>query len=191
MSIIMRVGFEKSDDLRMWLCASNQNWIIIGDAIISDSLPFPILFSILSKHITDINISLNLEKYFKKFNEKTCFNFLLLRDDDTSSPVFEIKDSSCKIMTIFSEFGNSFIKIAENLRFNVLEFSSGNISGQFFLKVQFPPLVTLGELIRIIGLLRASLEILSCVRGFKIYNFCFGDFLISYDFIKQLECELS
>ncbi len=182
----MRVGFTRSDDLKMWLCSSNPDWITVGDALSSNALPFPILFTMPNNNIKHINLSVNFKKYSEIFNEKEYFNFLLLRDDNSKLPIFEIGTPSCKIMTIFSEFGNSFIEIIEILGFSFLEFLPSDVPGYFFLRMHFPVLNTIGELLRAICLLRASLEILGHVRGFQVCKFSYGRFPISYNFINRL-----
>ena len=92
---------------------------------------------------------------------KSFLRFILNRDDGSHEPIYAVGDSTLKMMTVLSEYIATVTHVAKALGFTILSWKAVGSAGAFELQVQGP------ESLREQVLLRASIAILSCTRGFS------------------------
>lgn len=187
MALPLWIGFQASQNLKCWFCNEEQDWVQLGEIVTVENLLSPMVFSVPKSQLESTwqHIkSQKLSQYFDVINE---FGFVLKRDDSTFFPVYEIGTSATKLMSVFGEFADAVNRLVLALGLGMVAFESIEQPGAFKLQVRFSPCSNLGEVFRILGLLRAGIEILSYTRGFQMSDLHWGDLAIDESLFRKLE----
>lgn len=89
-------------------------------------------------------------------------------------------------MTVFSEYLLSSAKLSEALQLRVMHIELGQSPGEFCFALEFPTLHCIGDLARLLGLLRAGLEMLACTRGFQALDVTWQNIHIDKNLLSNL-----
>lgn len=187
MALPLWIGFGASSHLKCWFCNEEQDWVQLGEVVTVENLLSPMVFSVPKSQLeyTWQHIkSQKVAQYFDVINE---FTFILKRDDSTLFPVYEIGTSATKLMSVFGELVDALNRLVLALGLGMVSFESIEQPGAFKLQVRFSPCTNVGEVLRIVGLLRGGIEILSYTRGFQMSDLHWGNLAIDESIFVKLQ----
>ncbi|MES2504101.1 MAG: hypothetical protein V4534_04400 [Myxococcota bacterium] len=190
MALPLWVGFQSSHDLKSWYGTEEQDWVQLGEVLAVSALPGPMVFSVPRNQLDHTWQRLQEEKSQAMFGSARSFTFSLKRDDSTQMPVYEMGTASLKIMTIFSEFTDCVAEVCKGVGLKFISLRNWDQPGSFEMQASMPQCGNLGEALRVFGLLRGGIEVLSCVRGFQLIDLRLGDMQISGNLLSELERRL-
>ncbi|MBL4818251.1 MAG: hypothetical protein JKY15_03335 [Deltaproteobacteria bacterium] len=179
MELMQWVAFQNESRFKSWIADEACEWIQIGEPLKVESLAMPLVFAVpLSvmpaeagiQNMSELTLDASL-----RWRDKWSVEFMLNRDDDTNLPAYESKISDIKMMAVFAEFSQSIHEIAMALGFERMKFEPGMGPSVFKLSLVWQAPETMVTLLRAVGLLQAGLEIIACVRGFKITEWQYHD----------------
>ncbi|MEI6805874.1 MAG: hypothetical protein WCK49_05140 [Myxococcaceae bacterium] len=164
MQLPLWIGFQSGPNLKCWYAHEEQEWVKLGEIVSVENILGPMLFCVHKDQLESMNQAIYLDGDIHEFR------FFLNRDDLTLLPVYETGTPATKIMAVFGEFSDSLYSLVQALDMSFVSFESANQPGLFKLQVRFPACLKFGEFMRILGLLRAGIEILSFTRGFQLVD---------------------
>jgi hypothetical protein len=187
MALPMWIGFGASQHLKCWYCHEEQDWVQLGEVVTVENLISPMVFSVPKSQLEFTWQHIKSQKIEEYFDVISDFSFVLKRDDSTFLPVYEIGTSPTKLMAVFGEFSDAVNRLVLALSLGPVSFESIDQPGAFKLQVRFSPCSNVGEVFRILGLLRAGIEILSYTRGFQMSDFHWGDLAVDESLFLRLQ----
>lgn len=190
MTLPLWIGFQASCNLKCWYCNEEQDWVQLGEIVTVENLISPMVFSVPKAQLESTWARIKSHKLELYFDTISTFHFVLKRDEPSLLPVYEIGTPATKLMSVFGEFSDALNQLAHALGLAVVAFESVEQPGMFRLQVRFPPCSNLGEVLRILCLLRAGIEILSYTRGFQMSDLRWGNSAIDESLFSRLEEQL-
>ena len=187
MALPLWIGFQASHNLKCWYCNEEQDWVQLGEVATVENVIAPMVFSVPKNQLELTWQRIKSERWEHYFNVVNTFQFILKRDDSTLFPVYEVDTPQTKLMSIFGEFSESINQLAHVLGLCVVGFESVEQPGVFRLQARFSPCSNLGEVLRILCLLRAGIEILSYTRGFQVSELRWKDLPIDENLMSKLQ----
>jgi hypothetical protein len=158
------VAFE-GGEFKTWMGAAEhplgaRGLCQVGAPVFAAGLVYPLVFAIEEKHLGELSAPRVPGPFTLRFG--------LCKDDVTQENLCEPQMSSLKTMAILSEFAVALAESAEAAGLEFINFHSA--CSQLKIAFDTSSCDNLGEQVRGLVLLRASLEILACVRGFAVRN---------------------
>lgn len=187
MALPLWIGFQASQNLKCWYCNEEQDWVQLGEIVTVENLISPMVFSVPKSQLESTWQRIQSQKLVQYCDVINEFKFVLKRDDSTLLPVYEIGASATKLMSVFGEFSDAVNHLVQALGLAMVGFEPIEQPGAFKLQIRCAPCSNIGEVFRIMGLLRAGIEILSYTRGFQMSDLRWGDLPIDESLFAKLE----
>lgn len=187
MNLWQWVAFEKNQ-LKTWLAKAQEtklliysnessqfeNLIQVGTPLHASCLIFPLVLG-QSQEICLANKSKDLIFSQHANRELVHFTIRLQKDDNSNENIMPSSTTVLKLLSVLGDFTVCIAEIVVKLGWTFASFSQSENKEEFSLVTKIPQIHSTAEFYRVLILMRASLEILSYARGFKI-----RDFMVSY-----------
>ena len=187
MNLWQWVAFEKNH-LKTWLAKAQEAKLLIysndslqfnnlkqvGTPLHASCLIFPLVLG-QSQEAGIFQANTNSTFFIQNRFEVVNFTIRLQKDDESAENIMPSSTCSLKLLSVLGEFTICIAEIVVKLGWTFASFTQSENKDEFCLVTKTPTIHSVEDFYRVTILLRASLEILSYARGFKL-----RDFVVNY-----------